>query len=388
MTHKAFVSSTFEDLKLHRQKVITDLRKAGILVDPMEDWAATNDEPKQFSQDRLKDCDLCVLLVGFRRGTVPKGEKLSITQLEYRAAIALKIDILVFMLDEDAPWPRKFDELEKDPEIRQWRAELKEHWGVGVFGLEPNSIEIAPALTRWLAERNRLEASRQDNYEYLLSLQPDLADLMQECSASDPDKVLGVLREKIISRLKMIASRIGYESKGKPPAELLQQLAEKGAINIETQRTLEYAIGVTSEILYEKKVQKEEAIRAIQETAIGFNSINSKSLELPHFRLVELSSGKWNFGFSINNKVLVHSETYLSRLGVLNGIRSTRRIVESGRIKECKNKNGKYFFSLIAANGQLIGHSLRFENEAAMGLIIKSVKEHLPSAPIIEMPKQ
>src|SRR3954452_22576571 len=140
MAYKAFVSSTFEDLKKHREVVITSLRKAGIFVDPMEDWTAASDEPKKFSQDRLKDCNVCVLLVGFRRGYVPRGEELSITQLEYQAAVTLGIDILVFMLEEDAPWPRKFDELDKDPQIRQFRAELKQCKGVGFFGLEPYSI--------------------------------------------------------------------------------------------------------------------------------------------------------------------------------------------------------------------------------------------------------
>src|SRR5947207_9085115 len=101
MAYKAFVSSTFEDLKNHRKKVIASLRRAGITVDPMEEWTAASAEPKQFSQERMKDCDLCVLLVGFRRGHIPKSGKLSITQLEYQAAIASKVDILVFMLKED-----------------------------------------------------------------------------------------------------------------------------------------------------------------------------------------------------------------------------------------------------------------------------------------------
>ena len=153
MVHKAFVSSTLKDLTDHRKHVITSLRSAGVFVDPMEDWSAASDEPKHFSQDRIKECDLCVLLVGFRRGHVPSGETLSITQLEYKTAVELGIDVLVFMLKEESPWPREFDELDKDPEIRRWRGELMEHRGVGFFGLEPNSIEIPPALTRWVVEK-------------------------------------------------------------------------------------------------------------------------------------------------------------------------------------------------------------------------------------------
>src|SRR5438132_14180182 len=123
MPHKAFVSSTFEDLKEHRKEVIASLRKAGIFVDPMEDWTAASDEPRKFSQDRIKDCDICALLVGFRRGHVPKGEGLSITQLEYQAAVDLGIDVIVFMLNEESPWPRKFDDLEIDPVIGRKRPE-------------------------------------------------------------------------------------------------------------------------------------------------------------------------------------------------------------------------------------------------------------------------
>jgi len=159
MAYKAFVSSTFEDLKDHRKEVIASLRKAGIVVDPMEDWTAASDEPKKFSQDRIKDCDLCVLLVAFRRGHLPKSGRFSITQLEYQAAVDSAIDVLVFMLEEDSPWPRKFDELDSDPGMRRWRAKLKEDRGVGFFGLNPNSVEIAPALTRWIGDKQQAALS-------------------------------------------------------------------------------------------------------------------------------------------------------------------------------------------------------------------------------------
>jgi hypothetical protein len=153
MAYRAFVSSTFEDLKDHRAYVIAALRRAGISVDPMEDWTAETDEPKQFSQDRVRGCDLCVLLVAYRRGHVPENEKLSVTQLEYKKAVELGVDVLVFMLIEDANWKSRFNELDKDPEIVSWRKTLMEHKGVGLFDHQPNSIEIAPALTRWVEKK-------------------------------------------------------------------------------------------------------------------------------------------------------------------------------------------------------------------------------------------
>jgi hypothetical protein len=45
VAYKAFVSSTFVDLKEHRAHVISSLRRAGFVVDPMEDWTADSDEP-------------------------------------------------------------------------------------------------------------------------------------------------------------------------------------------------------------------------------------------------------------------------------------------------------------------------------------------------------
>jgi hypothetical protein len=83
MAVKVFVSSTYVDLHTHRQRVITQLRRAGYNVDPMEDWTSDADEPRQFSLHRLDGCQVCVLLVGFRRGFVPARQARSITQMEY-----------------------------------------------------------------------------------------------------------------------------------------------------------------------------------------------------------------------------------------------------------------------------------------------------------------
>lgn len=150
---KAFVSSTFEDLKDHRAHVIRELRDAGIFVDPMENWTSSSDEPKRLSVERMRDCDLCVLLVAFRRGFVPEGEAESITQLEYRYAIEHGIDVLPFLLDEDAPWLSRFDKRLTDQKVGEWRRVLRERHAVPTFGLTPQSVKIAPAITRWIDER-------------------------------------------------------------------------------------------------------------------------------------------------------------------------------------------------------------------------------------------
>ena len=148
--YRAFVSSTFEDLKGHREFVIKALRDAGISVDPMENWQADSDAPKKFSVARVESCDVCVLLVAFRRGFIPAGSDQSITQLEYEHARNNRIDVLPFLLDEEAPWWPKYDERKTDPEINSWRKDLRENHGAPYFDLDPKSIGIAAAISRWL----------------------------------------------------------------------------------------------------------------------------------------------------------------------------------------------------------------------------------------------
>jgi hypothetical protein len=150
---KAFVSSTYEDLKNHRAHVIKILRRTGVFVDPMEDWTADSDEPKKFSQDRLTDCHFCVLLVSFQRGYVPDNEVNSIVQMEYQAAIAKGIDILVYLLDEHASWPKHFNKLNSDPQVRKWRAALEKKHGRELFSSDPSSSDIAPAIGHWLQKQ-------------------------------------------------------------------------------------------------------------------------------------------------------------------------------------------------------------------------------------------
>ena len=142
MDYKAFVSSTFVDLKDHRAHVIGELRKAGFFVDSIEEWISAAQEPKVLSTSRLDGCGLCVLLVARRRGHVPNGDELSITQQEVAEAQRRGIDVLPFLLDDDALWKTEWDERKKDKLLRQWRAEIKEgKCGTPTpFNHEPDSI--------------------------------------------------------------------------------------------------------------------------------------------------------------------------------------------------------------------------------------------------------
>jgi serine/threonine protein kinase len=209
---RAFVSSTYIDLKGHRSRVIDALRKSGIHIDPMEDWTADDREPKQFSQQRVDGCRLCILLVAFRRGFVPEGEMLSITQMEYDHAVRSGVAVLPFLLGDDEPWPRCFDEMEKDPGIRLWREQLRRDHGVGTFGFRPESLDIGPAVLRWLQQSNA-EAPPQH-----------LSHLLQ--ARADRNLLYGVLALQMdfVNRDALIrAMNAWILEKAKPLGEILRE---------------------------------------------------------------------------------------------------------------------------------------------------------------------
>jgi len=220
---RAFVSSTYEDLKDHRTHVIKALRRSGVFVDPMEDWTAESDEPKKFSQDRLVGCHFCVLLVAFRRGYVPKNESSSVTQLEYQAAIAKGIDVLVYLLDESASWPAHFNELDSDPQVRAWRASLEQMHGRELFGPAPLSIDIAPAITRWVVKRAHPVVAN------LSSLASELAD---------HEAVLRDRRAVVTSHLERARDLIQHAhdelAQGRVPYGTCQQIFDTGKLLVRT----------------------------------------------------------------------------------------------------------------------------------------------------------
>lgn len=154
MSYRAFVSSTFLDLREHRQYAIAALRRAGFSVDPMEDWPSSAREPTEVSVDRIAGCDLCILLIARRRGHVPEGKTLSITQMEVEEVIQRGIDVLAFELDDtENDWPA----FEEESAVRDWRKSIQERFTPGHFRKKPESLDIASALFRWREERRAEE---------------------------------------------------------------------------------------------------------------------------------------------------------------------------------------------------------------------------------------
>lgn len=156
---KAFVASTSNDLDKHREHVIQKLRDAGFQVEePPEKWPADGHQtPVELSRQKAASCDLMVLLVAWRRGYVPPGEELSITQSEYTAALAAETEVMAFLVNPKTPWYP--DHIERDdPGLDPWRKQLEESGVVGYFSNEPESVPIERALLGWFKRRLNTES--------------------------------------------------------------------------------------------------------------------------------------------------------------------------------------------------------------------------------------
>jgi hypothetical protein len=103
---RAYVSATFEDLQECRGQVSLALRRLGVEDIAMEYYVAESKRPLDRCLRDVAECDLYLGVFTWRYGYIPPGKEQSITELEYRAADANGKPTLIFLLKEEAPWPR------------------------------------------------------------------------------------------------------------------------------------------------------------------------------------------------------------------------------------------------------------------------------------------
>jgi hypothetical protein len=97
------ISSTARDLPEHRKQLIEACLRQSILPKMMEHLAAEDVGAVAKSQAMIDEADIYLGIFAFRYGTVPKGYKTSITQMEYERAIERGIPRLIFLMGDDHP---------------------------------------------------------------------------------------------------------------------------------------------------------------------------------------------------------------------------------------------------------------------------------------------
>jgi hypothetical protein len=153
---RIYVSSIFLDLKEHREQVSRVLRRMGHEDVAMEYYVAEDKRPVDKCLEDVADCDVYVGIFAWRYGWIPtknNRKKLSITEMEYRKALATDKKCLIFLLDGKAPWSLDFVDRTRE-KIEKLRDELAERHGGDRFSTEDElGRKLAEALHQWAQNR-------------------------------------------------------------------------------------------------------------------------------------------------------------------------------------------------------------------------------------------
>jgi GTPase SAR1 family protein len=158
---RIYLSSTFQDLKEHREAVSLSLRRLGHEDVAMEYYVASEEKPLDQCLRDVANCDLYIGIFAWRYGYIPEGYDKSITELEYRQAVSSGKPCLIFLLDEDAPWKKSFMEVAAMPQIEELRAEFTKAYQVDFFSTTQElSALVSQAVSNW-EKRNSTKTSDQ-----------------------------------------------------------------------------------------------------------------------------------------------------------------------------------------------------------------------------------
>ncbi|UTF50863.1 YegP family protein [Desulfomicrobium sp. ZS1] len=105
------------------------------------------------------------------------------------------------------------------------------------------------------------------------------------------------------------------------------------------------------------------------------------------FEMYKDKAGEFRFRLKAGNgQIILGSEGYKDKSGCKNGIESVKKnAADEGRFKKIDTKSGKFAFSLLAANHQVIGTSQQYETVASRDNGIQSVMTNAPEAAVVEV---
>jgi len=152
---KVYLSSTLLDLNHHRATVALALRKARYDVTMMEEYAARDEIVEVACQGDVSGCGAYVGLFAWRYGYVPEDnnpESKSVTELEYSAAAQKQIPCLLFLLKDDAEWPKEWKDADL-ARIIDLRTRLRKR--CAAYFRDPNDLAVEVLASLRVLESTR-----------------------------------------------------------------------------------------------------------------------------------------------------------------------------------------------------------------------------------------
>jgi hypothetical protein len=175
---RIFVSSTYEDLKEYRQSVRDVIISKQHVPIMMEYIIPGGDAPKKECLKRIRQSDVVIGIYAYRYGSIPKGDRLSMTEQEYDYASKKNKKIFCFMPSDELKnrWPK--EDIQETEEMKRFRGKLMNHQYIKFF---KNAEELKYLISEVLP------------IDVELSLNKSLEDAREETKDIDYQKKLEII---------------------------------------------------------------------------------------------------------------------------------------------------------------------------------------------------
>lgn len=223
---RAYLSSTANDLKECRAAVKLALERQFVEVISMETYVADDLPPLDKCLADVAQSDVYVGVFAWRYGFRPPGQTKSITELEYREAKRRGIPRLIFLLREEAPWPRSLMDRGADADaIETLRTELQLERVVSFFSDAADLKALVSAAISNLRDARLAVPSQGVLNEERLQHYYDR--LLQEYGGLDLDSLTPPRTGEYL-RVKLTSVFVEpYVRADPPPAELPREWLER-----------------------------------------------------------------------------------------------------------------------------------------------------------------
>lgn len=166
--YSVFLSSTYEDLKEVREKVMLRLFMNGYMVNTMESFGARSGRSWEVIQESIKDSDLFVVIVAGRYGSIVEGEDISFTEKEYNYAVARGIPVLAFIRNTDKILAQSYDDGESRSRLNNFIDRIRKNrlavrWNdsedlqVSITDSLRNEIQNTEGINGWVKGTRAIE---------------------------------------------------------------------------------------------------------------------------------------------------------------------------------------------------------------------------------------
>ena len=104
------------------------------------------------------------------------------------------------------------------------------------------------------------------------------------------------------------------------------------------------------------------------------------------FVISSRKNGAYHFNLKAGNgHVILSSESYKSKTACQNGIESVKKnAVNNARFEKITAPNGKFYFTLKASNGQVLGTSEMYETLSGLENGVESVQTNAAESTVVE----